>query len=191
MNESLYSASMSVHKITGKHVSNRPRWFDLVKIVTGKDFVLPPDKGPGHPEVWKECREIVIDWLKKNKPPPLTPAEREEKRLEAIEAMTGKRPFKRTYATSNGSFYESDEWRELRYQAIKENGARCQCCGRSPQNHGIVLHVDHIKPRSKFPELELSASNLQILCEDCNIGKKNHDTIDWRGDNPFILKGVS
>lgn len=60
------------------------------------------------------------------------------------------------------------------------NGARCQCCGAS-QKDGAVLHVDHIKPRSKYPELEFDVNNLQVLCADCNIGKSNIDETDWRG----------
>lgn len=43
-----------------------------------------------------------------------------------------------------------------------------------------TIHVDHIKPRSKFPELSLVQSNLQILCADCNLGKSNKDQTDWR-----------
>jgi hypothetical protein len=35
------------------------------------------------------------------------------------------------------------------------------------------LHVDHIKPVSKYPELKLEFDNLQILCENCNLGKSN------------------
>ena len=77
-------------------------------------------------------------------------------------------------------FYESREWRRVRYAVLKKHGARCLCCGRSPNKHGIVVHVDHIKPRSKFPELELNPNNLQILCEDCNLGKSNLDSTDWR-----------
>lgn len=76
------------------------------------------------------------------------------------------------------AFYESREWRELRYRALKASDGRCQCCGRSP-SHGIVLHVDHIKPKSKFPRLALAFSNLQVLCDDCNIGKSNKDATDW------------
>ena len=45
---------------------------------------------------------------------------------------------------------------------------------------GVVLHVDHIKPRSKFPELELSLDNTQVLCADCNLGKGAWD--DTFGD---------
>lgn len=76
-------------------------------------------------------------------------------------------------------FYLTREWRELRYKALVINGAKCQCCGAT-RNDGVRLHVDHIKPRSKFPNLQLELSNLQILCEDCNLGKSNKDATDWR-----------
>jgi 5-methylcytosine-specific restriction endonuclease McrA len=55
----------------------------------------------------------------------------------------------------------------------------CELCGAGP-SPGHPLHVDHIKPRSRYPELELDPSNLQVLCEDCNLGKSNTDAIDWR-----------
>jgi hypothetical protein len=80
---------------------------------------------------------------------------------------------------SQKSFYLYHEWRELRYQALREQGGRCCLCGRSARD-GITLHVDHIKPRSKFPNLALDITNLQVLCEECNIGKGNKDDIDWR-----------
>ena len=54
------------------------------------------------------------------------------------------------------------------------------CCGRSPKEHGIVIHVDHIKPRSKYPKLELAFDNMQLLCAACNYGKSNIDNTDWR-----------
>lgn len=72
---------------------------------------------------------------------------------------------------SDKSFYLTREWRELRWKAIKASNGKCVYCGRSTISHGIVIHVDHIKPRSKFPHLALELSNLQITCEDCNLGK--------------------
>jgi len=42
--------------------------------------------------------------------------------------------------------------------------------------------VDHIKPRSKFPELELVFDNCQVLCNSCNMGKSNNDYTDFRPD---------
>lgn len=42
------------------------------------------------------------------------------------------------------------------------------------------MHVDHIKPFSRYPELAMKLSNLQLLCEDCNQGKGVRDETDWR-----------
>lgn len=77
------------------------------------------------------------------------------------------------------NFYMGPKWRHVRYKALLANDGRCECCGRSKKN-GVILHVDHIKPRSLFPELELELSNLQVLCEDCNMGKMAWDETDWR-----------
>lgn len=76
-------------------------------------------------------------------------------------------------------FYSSRAWRLLRYQAFEKYGNRCQCCGAEPSD-GIKLHVDHVKPRSTNPKLALDLNNLQILCEDCNLGKLNQFSTDWR-----------
>lgn len=88
----------------------------------------------------------------------------------------------RTFDTSgvnSDEFLSSYEWRRLRMDVLVEHGARCQCCGQSAKD-GIVIHVDHIKPRRLFPELALDRSNLQVLCEVCNHGKGNWDQTDWR-----------
>jgi 5-methylcytosine-specific restriction endonuclease McrA len=91
---------------------------------------------------------------------------------------------KKSYKTryeARKTFYESEEWRALRYEAIKFYGRKCMVCGAVPHPENQVrIHVDHIKPISKYPELKLSFDNLQILCEDCNLGKSNKDCIDYR-----------
>ncbi len=76
-------------------------------------------------------------------------------------------------------FYESREWRQVRYAALRACGAKCLCCGASAAD-GARLHVDHIKPRYTHPHLSLELSNLQVLCEDCNLGKGAWDETDWR-----------
>jgi hypothetical protein len=78
-----------------------------------------------------------------------------------------------------GDFYLSREWRELRYEALVKNNGKCECCGAG-KHTGAVLHVDHIYPRSLFPDKELDLDNLQILCSECNMGKSNKDFTDWR-----------
>lgn len=92
---------------------------------------------------------------------------------------------------SSDAFYASREWKELRYKAIQIHGGRCQCCGATAA-HGVMIHVDHIKPRSKFPELELVLGNLQVLCDVCNIGKSNKDDSDWRPVKPneFDIRAI-
>lgn len=77
------------------------------------------------------------------------------------------------------SFYDTDAWLELRYRALKLHGGHCQCCGNEPIP-GNPLQVDHIKPRSRFPELEMDINNLQVLCKCCNMGKGAWDQTDWR-----------
>ena len=72
-----------------------------------------------------------------------------------------------------GDFYNSRQWKELRFMALNLCDGTCQLCGARASD-GVQIHVDHIKPRSKFPELALDLDNIQILCADCNIGKSNN-----------------
>jgi hypothetical protein len=79
----------------------------------------------------------------------------------------------------SNDFLRSYEWRKVRYEALKNNNGTCELCGRG-KPHGVLLHVDHIKPRRTHPHLALELSNLQVLCEECNHGKGNWDDTDWR-----------
>ncbi len=77
------------------------------------------------------------------------------------------------------AFYDSREWKELRYLALRNTDGRCQCCGACSKD-GVRIHVDHIQPRYKRPDLSLCLDNLQVLCDDCNMGKGAWDSTDWR-----------
>jgi 5-methylcytosine-specific restriction endonuclease McrA len=77
-------------------------------------------------------------------------------------------------------FLQSYAWRRLRMVVLAKRGARCECCGASPNDGVTVINVDHIKPRKEYPYLALVESNLQILCHTCNHGKGNWDETDWR-----------
>lgn len=70
------------------------------------------------------------------------------------------------------AFYLTTDWRELRRLAIERDGNVCGGCNESIQNP-FDITVDHIKPRSKFPELALVLSNLRVLCRGCNSRKGN------------------
>lgn len=112
----------------------------------------------------KEARRLLQVW---HGLPPLAPR------------FTQKTP-RKSFAQSD-SFLESYEWRRVRMVVLKKYGSRCQCCGATPSD-GVRIHVDHIKPRKKYPELALDENNLQVLCEVCNHGKGNWDQTDWRSE---------
>lgn len=76
-------------------------------------------------------------------------------------------------------FYESREWKTVRYKAIRRAKGVCETCGAAPGN-GIYLNIDHIKPLRFFWSLRLDLENLQCLCSDCNTGKGNWDQTNWR-----------
>ena len=79
----------------------------------------------------------------------------------------------------DGGFLSSFEWRKLRMEVLKRDGARCACCGATPDD-GLKMHVDHIKPRSLFADLELVFDNMQVLCRSCNSSKSNRHIVDYR-----------
>ena len=75
-----------------------------------------------------------------------------------------------------------------RYQVLKRAKFRCELCGISAEER--ALHVDHIRPRTKNGDNELS--NLQALCQLCNTNKRNTDDTDFRGisqDYEYRAKG--
>ena len=93
-------------------------------------------------------------------------------RKQSSEPVKSKKEVKR-------DFYTSAAWRQLRYRVLSAGSRMCSCCGATPAT-GAVLHVDHIKPKSLYPELALDIGNLQILCAECNLGKSNLDATDFR-----------
>jgi len=67
------------------------------------------------------------------------------------------------YHGASEDFYHSPAWIQVRYRALTLYGAKCQCCGATRAD-GVIIHVDHIKPRSLYPHLALDLDNLQVLC---------------------------
>lgn len=70
-------------------------------------------------------------------------------------------------------FLRSDEWQKLRTKIFERDGRCCAKCGNVKQ-----LNIDHILPRSKFPELALDEINLRVLCWNCNKAKACKIEID-------------
>lgn len=75
-------------------------------------------------------------------------------------------------------FYSSPEWDLIRRQVIKQKGSICAECGhRIIKNNDIT--VDHIKPRSKYPDSALRLDNLRVLCRSCNSKKGDRDLEEY------------
>ena len=66
---------------------------------------------------------------------------------------------------------EAVNWRR-RASALGRAHGRCQMCGRTVADHGVVLVVDHKIPRDWGGLNE--DENLWAICEECNAGKKAH-----------------
>lgn len=57
-------------------------------------------------------------------------------------------------------------------QVLTRDDYTCQICGhREPE----IMEVDHIKPKSKFPNLAKELSNLLTLCPNCHRRKTNRE----------------
>lgn len=64
----------------------------------------------------------------------------------------------------------------IRYNVFQRDNFTCQVCGATAKD-GAKLHVDHIIPVSAGGKTLMS--NLQTLCERCNLGKSNKTDSDF------------
>lgn len=78
--------------------------------------------------------------------------------------------------TEREQFYASDDWKDIRMLALRRGGYRCNYCGAT--KHTTILHVDHKVPLSVDWSRRLDLLNLQVLCAECNIGKRNYHSDD-------------
>lgn len=82
-------------------------------------------------------------------------------------------------------FYKSWEWRSARVKVLQRFSASCQLCGASSKHldmtgEPVRVVVDHIYPLHTHWDMRLDASNLQVLCDECNQGKGAWNTSDFR-----------
>lgn len=88
---------------------------------------------------------------------------------------------------------DSNDWKQWRAQQLEQQNWRCVCCSQQMRfgrithlpNGGFTLElqhptVDHILPKSFFPELALDKQNLVMVCWSCNKRKSNRMDIASR-----------
>jgi 5-methylcytosine-specific restriction endonuclease McrA len=79
------------------------------------------------------------------------------------------------------------KWLETRNEWMQQHPGpwNCYICGVALPNY-LVLTLDHIKSRSRYPELRFVLSNLAPCCASCNKrkGSKNIEEMEdiWRED---------
>ena len=113
---------------------------------------------------WRKALEAFVDYVGGN-----TAAERPATIAPAASPRSDPQlaPVRRTSRSVN--------WR-LRFLVMQRDGFRCCKCGASPaKGHTATLQVDHVVPGSKGGDTELG--NLQTLCETCNVGKSDLDSL--------------
>lgn len=118
------------------------------------------DKKP----LWKRANDLERKWLGYMK--------------KVSEFKPVKNKLKRLRGEKPRSFYRTPGWLKLRSKVLNTYGKDCMKCGAKSRKAGC--HVDHIKPKSKFPHLKLIFHNLQVLCRACNKLKGDHDYTDYR-----------
>jgi hypothetical protein len=69
----------------------------------------------------------------------------------------------------NKEFFVMPVSKKLRFELFKRDKFTCQYCGRTAPD--VVLHADHIEPKSKGGSDNLL--NLLTSCVDCNLGKSD------------------
>lgn len=78
--------------------------------------------------------------------------------------------------------WKDGKWRYVRKQVLIRDNYTCQHCNLKEPD---IMVVDHILPKSIYPELRLDLNNLVTLCPNCHARKTNKDY-----KNKMFSKGV-
>ena len=88
-------------------------------------------------------------------------------------------------AGSNNAMWNGGSIRWFRKQVFERDDYTCQTpkCGFRDKD---IMVLDHIKPKSIYPELKYEMNNLQTLCPNCHARKTNKEKkhiIDFKKNN--------
>ena len=74
------------------------------------------------------------------------------------------------------AFYNSSPWLKVRLEVLKEQNHECQRC-KAKGKYTKAKTVHHKKYVRKHPELALTKSNLEAICDDCHYDEHHRVTI--------------
>lgn len=82
----------------------------------------------------------------------------------------------------NSSYHDLNDKlkRMIRKRLWQHQNGICVYCQREIEKHTLTIideHIEHILPKSKYPQLALSAYNLALACSTCNYNKGQMDII--------------
>jgi len=120
---------------------------------------------------------LPIVYIKKQKP--LTFEQRIAEYEKWENSQDRKKKFRHGKISKNKrTICNTAEWKALRVVIIEKYNNTCCCCSATGKE--AQIQVDHIKPKSKYPELAFNPDNLQLLCRRCNFAKNTLHETDYR-----------
>ena len=72
-----------------------------------------------------------------------------------------------------------------RFEIFARDGFRCRYCGKTPQEDGVKLCVEHIIPKSQGGSD--ATANLITACYNCNISKRNKALLSKNKQIPSFI----
>jgi len=91
----------------------------------------------------------------------------DEKRRIALQILWHKKREISDYCKFSGS-----KWTNVRKHVLARDNYECQECGFSEKE---IMQVDHILPKSIYPELMYKSENCITLCPNCHARKTIHE----------------
>ncbi|GJJ27854.1 HNH endonuclease [Bacillus velezensis] len=74
--------------------------------------------------------------------------------------------------------------KDIKTKLLKETHGKCAYC-ESKITHVSYLHIEHILPKKKFPDLTYSWENLTLACPKCNLNKEEYYEDELPLINPY------
>ena len=169
---------LELHKASTERGGYTRKQVDIARKLTGSHencisklvgLTIPDDQ-------WKSFCDLAQNTAKKTKKHSI----KEWKKKKSVAQSDRSKKKNELKKAENLTFFSSSDWLRLRVNVLEKYGSSCMMCGRNYREDKVKIHVDHIKPRSKYPELALAMDNLQVLCHECNVGKGNRYETDYR-----------